>query len=252
MDNRNSYFISGLFFCVVSCVLVVFLLFMGKGEKNQKYTEYLIQTSELPSGVKNGVSVKFIGVDVGYVADVRFSKQSLEVIEIVLKVREGIPIRPNSSASVEQNAITGISVININNDGVGEFASGEVKMVRLEKSLFKRIGTHFADISERISHSLAQIEAYLNPQRMEQIDNIVKSVSLISQNLAKADFAGLVRELNERTKRGEFDFKAMLSMPLQDISDAATKLQEAVDIFSATMIRLEDNPYEFFFKDTSR
>ncbi len=264
MDNRNSYFISGLFFCVVLAAFAAFLLVMGRGDKNQRFDEYIALTPELPSGIKSGVAVKFIGVDVGFVSDVRFAGGRLDVIEIVLKVREGIPIRPGSSASVESNVITGISVININNDGAGEFADGQVRSVRLEKSLFTRIGSNFGDISERISHSLARLENYMSDERLARLDAILINTEQITANLARTDFAGLVAgwkradvaglvgELKRRTARGEFDFKTFLNQPLADISEAMIKVQEAVDVFGATMIRLENNPYEFFFKDTRK
>ena len=47
MENKNSYFIAGLFFCLVVGFIGIFLLFM-QGYNSKETRDYYIVTKELP------------------------------------------------------------------------------------------------------------------------------------------------------------------------------------------------------------
>ena len=91
MENKNSYFIAGLFFCLVVGFIGIFLLFM-QGYNSKETRDYYIVTKELPNGIKKDGEVRFIGVPVGHIRDIYFRDPRSATIEIWISIDDNLPI----------------------------------------------------------------------------------------------------------------------------------------------------------------
>ena len=158
MENKNSYFISGLFFCLVLGFIGVFLLFM-QGYDNRDLRDYYIVTKELPNGLKKDSEVRFVGVPAGYVKDIYFKDPSLAIIEIRLSLSDDLPIKTDSKAIVERSGISGIAHINITkgSDKAMVFDKKERPQIEIGEGLLDKIGTktaHLTDSLDKIANKM--------------------------------------------------------------------------------------------------
>lgn len=109
--------------------------------------------------------------------------------------------------------------------------------------------------------------------RLKKFDELVASIDAIAQNINenKPKFNALLDKTNafvtsatktlnsfdstqklvkERIKRGDYDFKEILNPTLFEARKTLLEFSKILREFQNTLIRLQNDPYNFFFKDT--
>lgn len=284
MENRNSYTIVGLFVMLIGAFLGIFMWWMlTRTEANETYRSYFIHTKELPVGIKEGADVKFIGVNAGIVKKIDFIDIKNAIIEIELSIKDKLPISKDSVAKVESQGISGISFINIT-QGSGEiFNENEKKpIISLDKALLDKIGKKAEVISDQVSETIYKINMLLSNQNIDKINKILTNFETFSKKLndekltkniytaidefikfqrtmdnSAKKFNNFIDNLNKtqnkisaRIDNGDFNIREILNPTLSDAQTTLNEFNKALIEFESALFRLEDNPYEFFFKDT--
>lgn len=284
MENRNSYTIVGLFVMLIGAFLGIFMWWMlTRTEANETYRSYFIHTKELPVGIKEGADVKFIGVNAGIVKKIDFIDMKNAIIEIELSIKDKLPISKDSVAKVESQGISGISFINIT-QGSGEiFNENEKKpIISLDKALLDKIGKKAEVISDQVSETIYKINMLLSNQNIDKINKILTNLETFSEKLndekltkniytaidefikfqktmdnSAKKFNNFIDNLNKtqnkisaRIDNGDFNIREILNPTLSDAQTTLNEFNKALIEFESALFRLEDNPYEFFFKDT--
>lgn len=298
MENKNSYTIVGIFFVICSLLITVFIVWMSsKVNPEDSYTTYYIQTKELPTGIKEGTQVKFIGIPAGIVTNIDFYDISKGIIQIALKIKSQFPINKNSQAEIQSTGLTSMPVINILKGSGALFGSKDKdKVIHLKSTLLQKITSKAETITERINMILTRFEQILNDEnikniegtiasindfskklndetRLKKFDELVASIDAIAQNINenKPKFNALLDKTNafvtsatktlnsfdstqklvkERIKRGDYDFKEILNPTLFEARKTLLEFSKILREFQNTLIRLQNDPYNFFFKDT--
>ncbi len=284
MENRNSYTIVGLFVMLIGAFLGIFMWWMlTRTEANETYRSYFIHTKELPVGIKEGADVKFIGVNAGIIKKIDFIDMKNAIIEIELSIKDKLPISKDSIAKVESQGISGISFINIT-QGSGEiFNENEKKpIISLDKALLDKIGKKAEVISDQVSETIYKINMLLSNQNIDKINKILTNFETFSKKLndekltkniytaidefikfqktmdnSAKKFNNFIDNLNKtqnkisaRIDNGDFNIREILNPTLSDAQTTLNEFNKALIEFESALFRLEDNPYEFFFKDT--
>lgn len=219
MENRNSYTIVGMFFMACLTAFAIFIWWMtSKNNTKVDFKEYYIHTTELPSGLKVDSTVKFIGVPAGTVSNINFVDDKNALINITMKIREDLPIKADSIASIEVQAISGVASINISR-GTKNFLPDQKPVLQLEESLFSKLGNNAENITLKINQTLDKVDNFFSPENiahvesilknidkftqvltdeegLSEIDSIVKSVKNFTDNLNKTDTKELAKNLN--------------------------------------------------------
>lgn len=287
MENKNSYFISGLFFCLVLGFIGVFLLFM-QGYDNRDLRDYYIVTKELPNGLKKDSEVRFVGVPAGYVKDIYFKDPSLAIIEIRLSLSDDLPIKTDSKAIVERSGISGIAHINITkgSDKAMVFDKKERPQIEIGEGLLDKIGTKTAHLTDSLDKIANKINITLNQENLDKlinsidrlnslmsvignsenlgkIDSIISNIDMIIYDLNRANLPKIINNLDKtisnidatwvnidnRIKDGQIDFKSILNPTLNSAMESIENLNDLLTQIKNNLNNLEDNPYEFFFKN---
>ena len=284
MENRNSYTIVGLFVMLIGTFLGIFMWWMlTRTEANETYRSYFIHTKELPVGIKEGADVKFIGVNAGIIKKIDFIDMKNAIIEIELSIKDKLPISKDSVAKVESQGISGISFINIT-QGSGEiFNENEKKpIISLDKALLDKIGKKAEVISDQVSETIYKINMLLSNQNIDKINKILTNIETFSKKLndekltkniytaidefikfqktmdnSAKKFNNFIDNLNKtqnkisaRIDNGDFNIREILNPTLSDAQTTLNEFNKALIEFESALFRLEDNPYDFFFKDT--
>lgn len=286
MENKNSYFIAGLFFCLVVGFIGIFLLFM-QGYNSKETRDYYIVTKELPNGIKKDGEVRFIGVPVGHIRDIYFSDPHSATIEIWLSIDDNLPIKTDSQAIVERSGISGIAHINITkgSDTARIFNKNERAQISLGEGLLDKIGSRTANLTESLDKIASKIDEALRQENLDKllnsinkinllmnviasdknldkIDEIIDNLYIVSQDLKSANLDRLAANLDksisdintawnnidERINSGQIDFKTMLAPTIKSAQQSIDELNDLAEQIKNNLNNLEDNPYEFFFK----
>ncbi len=183
MENRNSYTIVGMFFMACLTAFAIFIWWMtSKNNTKVDFKEYYIHTTELPSGLKVDSIVKFIGVPAGSVSDINFVDDKNALINITMKIREDLPIKADSVASIEVQAISGVASINISR-GTKDFASGQKPILQLEESLFSKLGNNAENITLKINQTLDKVDNFFSPENIAHVESVLKNIDKFTQVL---------------------------------------------------------------------
>jgi len=183
MENRNSYTIVGMFFMACLTAFAIFIWWMtSKNNTKVDFKEYYIYTTELPSGLKVDSTVKFIGVPAGSVSDINFVDDKNALINITMKIREDLPIKADSVASIEVQAISGVASINISR-GTKDFASGQKPILQLEESLFSKLGNNAENITLKINQTLDKVDNFFSPENIAHVESVLKNIDKFTQVL---------------------------------------------------------------------
>ena len=183
MENRNSYTIVGMFFMACLTAFAIFIWWMtSKNNTKVDFKEYYIHTTELPSGLKVDSTVKFIGVPAGSVSDINFVDDKNAIINITMKIREDLPIKADSVASIEVQAISGVASINISR-GTKDFASGQKPILQLEESLFSKLGNNAENITLKINQTLDKVDNFFSPENIAHVESVLKNIDKFTQVL---------------------------------------------------------------------
>ena len=183
MENRNSYTIVGMFFIACLTAFAIFIWWMtSKNNTKVDFKEYYIHTSELPSGLKVDSTVKFIGVPAGTVSNIGFVDDKNALINITMKIREDLPIKADSVASIEVQAISGVASVNISR-GTKDFESGQKPILQLEESLFSKLGNNAENITFKINQTLDKVDGFFSAENIAHIESILRNIDKFTQVL---------------------------------------------------------------------
>lgn len=187
MENRNSYTIVGMFFMACLTAFAIFIWWMtSKNNTKVDFKEYYIHTTELPSGLKVDSTVKFIGVPAGTVSNINFVDDKNALINITMKIREDLPIKADSVASIEVQAISGVASINISR-GTRDFKPGDKPILKLEESLLSKLGNNAENITLKINQTLDKVDNFFSPENIAHVESVLKNIDKFTQVLTDED-----------------------------------------------------------------
>jgi phospholipid/cholesterol/gamma-HCH transport system substrate-binding protein len=113
MEKEANYFTVGIFVTATFLALVGFCIWlMGVGEigSTERYTVFF---TDSVSGLTEEAPVKYKGVDVGKVADLRLSPEHPDTVKVDIEVADDTPVKADTTAAIAIQGITGASYIEL-------------------------------------------------------------------------------------------------------------------------------------------
>ncbi|MDL0088659.1 MlaD family protein [Campylobacter gastrosuis] len=109
------------------------------------------------------------------------------------------------------------------------------------------------DNLSEILKNLNTFTSNLNALKTDELNALITSInSLIkSANSVVNGFNQTQKMLNSKLESGEYDLKKSIEPTLNETSELLNSFERTLKEIRNALNRLEDNPYEFFFKDTS-
>jgi phospholipid/cholesterol/gamma-HCH transport system substrate-binding protein len=111
METRASYIAVGAFVLVLVVGLLGFVVWVGKFQGRQDFARYDIQFSGSVTGLQVDGTVRYRGIPVGRIIDIRIDPDNIELIRVTIEVQDDTPVRTDTVASIELQGITGVTYI---------------------------------------------------------------------------------------------------------------------------------------------
>ncbi|MFC2157099.1 MlaD family protein [Acidobacteriota bacterium] len=175
-----------IFLIVASILLVIILAILIipqlKGEGEIYYTNF--QDTSV-NGLYVGSPVKFQGVDVGKVSQIKFNPNDLSLILIQMKINRDFPVNKDMGATLMYTGITGQRFIHLS----GGTKASEHLAPPGEIPTKRGLGEKAENIVANIDTTLQSINKLLNAQNQKRItqflENTEKSSEIITSVLEK-------------------------------------------------------------------
>lgn len=113
MEKDANYFRVGVFVSVSLLCLGAFIIWLMGSHGFKHYDRYTVYFTDPVSGLNADGVVKYKGVDVGKVVDIRLSPDRANLVKVDVEVKEGTPVRAETKANIQMQGITGQSYIDL-------------------------------------------------------------------------------------------------------------------------------------------
>ena len=113
MEPKVSYVLVGAFVVLFGAVLIVIVLWLVRGGPQRTYRSYYAYFGESVSGVTEDSVVRYKGINVGRVRNMRLDPENPERVRLVLDIAEGTPIKEDTVASLATQGLTGLAFVEL-------------------------------------------------------------------------------------------------------------------------------------------
>ena len=235
MEPKVSYVVVGAFVAVFGAILIVIVLWLVRGGPEKTYRSYYAYFGESVSGVSENSVVKYKGITVGRVKNMRLDPENPERVRLVLDIAEGTPIKQNTFASLAPQGLTGLASV--------ELGGG----TRDSPPLTPAAGQRFPVIKIKESLPLDQAASTLMTSLNEiaaSLKDLTDKDSRDSIRSTMVNLAELTAALIKREKELDKLFSST-GRTLENTQEATAKLPALISRVTETAAALENMAQQF-------
>lgn len=233
LNNKVNYTVVGLLVLLGFILMLAFTYWLLKPSAEAETTKYLIHFDESVLGLNIDAPVKYRGINVGKVSQLKINPKNSEQVEVLVTILQSTPIKSSTVAKLTAQGITGLSYINLslgdNNAPSLKASKGEkYPIIKTVPSFFENFEQTLGTVSTKLSKTLTKTEELLNDENQVQITLLLKRSAGFMDRME--------RLLNDETITN-------FHVSMENLASASKKLDELVpkvDIFVNKSIVWED------------
>ena len=217
METKANYVAVGAFVLICVFGVVVTLLWLAGAQYSQEYEYFQTSFKGPATGLGNGTTVRYNGIDVGRVTDLRFDPNDPQKVIAMLQVKPDLRIRQDSEASIESQGLTGGSYVEISggtkkSPELAPTYRGQAPFIKSRPSTLQQLEQSAPELFDKLNHAADKINALLSPENMKNFSGILANFNATSKNLT---------EITAPLARRSGDIDAMIA----NLSRASQKLE---------------------------
>ena len=222
METRANYVLIGGFALAGFIGLLGLLFWFAQVELDRQFAYYDIDFQSV-SGLGDASDVRFAGLPVGRVVDVRLSPENDGRVRVRIEVDASTPVRSNSIATIEAQGVTGVSFVGISAgtpdaELLADASEAEVPMIRAGRSVLQSLSREAPQILTETLKVVRQLHELIGGENQRRVSNILENIERSS-----AAFAGTLD-----------DFSAV-SSAVSDFAREIVRFNTMLDGLSADM-----------------
>jgi len=216
MFKDKHYFAVGLFVLLVCAMGGYFVYWLAVAKEPADTRRYLVYFEDSVRGLTKGSQVRYKGLNVGRVQDVRIAPDNPHRVEVMLEIEQTTPILSNTRASIQMQGVTGLSYVALNHSGAPgtavQYPNQGVPEIGSTESSFDRLMESAPRLMNQVTELTRNINRLFNDQNISRISNILKQVEQTSAQLEPSlvELTSVLQQTSEA---------------LQHITEAAENLQ---------------------------
>lgn len=196
MENRAHALAAGLFVIILGMAVAAAVIWFS--DQKILHDHYILVSEEgSVAGLNPESSVRYRGVLVGKVKEIRFDPKNPNLILVHIAVSSHVTFPKNIYAQLANQGLTGLAFIELNIDGkepVDERLPPDTR-IPLHPSFIKELSTSVEDLVKNSNEAIKRLNALLNDQNQTQINTILTN---FAQAIRRYD--GLVEQLQAGIK----------------------------------------------------
>jgi phospholipid/cholesterol/gamma-HCH transport system substrate-binding protein len=185
MENRAYALAAGLFTLLLGIgVVVAALWFSGDAVETE---DYIMVTRYPVSGLNAQAPVRFRGVTVGKVAEIKFDPLEPRAILIRITVQTGTPLTRGTYGKLGSQGVTGLSYVILDDDGSKPEplagGGGELARIEVRPSFVDSVSESGQELLHNFNLVAKQVSALLSEDNQKQL---VSTLRNLEQSASKA------------------------------------------------------------------
>lgn len=187
METKANYFAIGAFTILGFLGILGFFAWFSKLELDRQYAYYDVYFANV-SGLDRASTVKFAGLAVGQVVDLRLAESGDGSVRVRLEVDAATPVRIDSVATIEAQGVTGVSFVGISSgssssDLLARAASDGAPDIVAGKSALQTLTEDAPRVIDETLAAIEQINSFLSPENGAQLERILTNLGNASEEL---------------------------------------------------------------------
>lgn len=190
METKANYVAVGAFVLVCMLGLVVTLLWLAGAQYSQEYVYYQTYFKGPVTGLGDGTTVRYNGIDVGRVTELKFDPNDPQRVIVKLQTKPDLHVRQDSFATIESEGLTGGSYVEIsggtkNSSELVPQAPGDVPVIKSSQSTLQQLAQSAPRLLEKLNKAADRVNDLLNDDNRKAIGNIVSNLDQTTSALAR-------------------------------------------------------------------
>jgi phospholipid/cholesterol/gamma-HCH transport system substrate-binding protein len=197
MENRAYALAAGLFTLLLGIgVVATALWFSGETVETR---EYLLVSHYPVSGLNPQAPVRYRGVTVGQVIDIKFDRQDPRAILVRIQVESGTPLTQGTYARLGSQGVTGLAYVMLDDDGKKPSPlaaeGGQLARIDVRPSFVDTLTASGEEMIANFNQVAKQVSVLLNDENQKQLIGTLRSL-----DHATAKFTSLATAMEPTVK----------------------------------------------------
>ena len=252
MEREANYVAVGVFVLLLVTMGALFVYWYSASHEHRDYKRYEIYFDGSVFGLSDGSEVRYLGVEVGRVRDIRLDGRTADRVLVIVDIDATTPVSPRTLARLSLQGVTGLLFIDLQQQQPGasyrrileSVPSQQYPVIRSVRSDFDVFVSSLPDLATRVGELVARANALLS-------DRNIAAISSLAQNLDRAgatlpatarDAAQLTGDLRA-TAADARDIAAGLRAAMQtagpDLAAGMERLRSTADHMASASLRLD-------------
>ncbi|HAI68130.1 MAG TPA: hypothetical protein DCM38_01695 [Gammaproteobacteria bacterium] len=186
IDNKANYAFVGLFVMILGITLVASILWLSVGIEKKNYKTYQVYIQESVSGLNKKASVKYRGVEVGYVRDIALVPERPNEVLVLLDIEQRVPLKQDTLALLSIQGLTGLAYVELTGGSLDALSpvrkpGQDYPELNTQPSLFVRLDSAVSGLLDNLSNVSKTANHFLSNLDPETTDKVVTSIANLSR-----------------------------------------------------------------------
>ncbi len=250
MDRDANYLAVGAFVLLVIAMGVAFVLWYTQHQDKRHYNHYEIYFQGTVSGLNEGSSVRFLGVNVGRVTQVAVDPQERNRVQVVADIDTTAPIDGRTLASLSLQGVTGLLFIDLEQDH-GKNAPHELQqgqrypVIRSKSSDFDKLLSALPNLAGHADEVVSKLNTVLNEENLKAISDTIKNAQTASIKINKTlqgmdEMSTQMREAADEVDRMATSIRQMSDGAAPQVAQVLENARKVSDNLATTSRHLDE------------
>ena len=239
MEREANYAAVGAFVLLVVLLGVLFVYWYSDSREHRNYDRYEIYFTGSVSGLDRGAAVRYLGVHVGRVVDMRVDPRDSSRIDVVVDIDATTPISAHTVAQLQLQGVTGLLYIDLREDRSNKLlapavASLRFPVIRSAPSGFDVFLASLPEVVAAAGNVVQRASLLLNDRNLHAVSSTLGSLDEASSTLPQTmrDLNALLAELRSASTELAASARgthALIEAAGPDVQAAAQRMHSIAD-----------------------
>ena len=233
MEREARYAVVGAFVILVTMLAVLFVYWYSEGRDRRSYVRYEIYFQGSVTGLSEGGSVRYLGVEVGKVRRIRLDPRSATRVQVVVEIDDETPVSPQTTAELSSLSLaTGLLYIDLrqnsgNREVLPAVPTERYPVINTVRSNFDSFLNSLPELAGNVALLLERAQEIISPANARALAAMVQNLHALSERLP-ATMGGVDTVLQD------------LHVTIGDVRKLVAGLQDATEQFGPSITQLTE------------
>jgi phospholipid/cholesterol/gamma-HCH transport system substrate-binding protein len=204
MEREANYAAVGAFVLVIALAAALFVYWYSGTRVHRSYQDYEIYFDGSVSGLEQGAAVRYLGVRVGRVVEMRIDPRNAGRVEVIAAIDTTAPISPRTIAELDLQGVTGLLYIDLQQSATPaapSVPSLRYPVIRAAPSQLDVFMAQLPRLSAAAGGVIERLNRLLSDRNIDAVSHSLDDLSRASGSLPQAarNLAALLAQLRTTT-----------------------------------------------------